>query len=860
MDSTGSSIRVLMVEDDPQDAELAELALENHGLPLTLRVVEDEHRFLAELSRFTPDLILADYRLPNWSGHEALELSLKVCPEIPFIFFSGFLGEELAVDLLRLGAWDYVIKDRPARLGPAVRRALATAAENRALDQARAQAQLAWEALQASEARLRTTLDTLMDPVVVLKALRAPMGQQPADSPMRRWCLECRGRSADDRSPDPRCAHPLMDLTCVDANPVAAALEQRDREALLGSGLLELQSPALTTPEFFTNCCRAIQTGEPVEFEVLADGEGAGERVFSIQAAPLEDGVVVSYQEITDRRRAQRLIVGQRAVYAAIAQGAPLPETLKMIEDLVQTSLPGSRCTVNIADPAADPSEGSQPPAADRPDGQILILDSTGRPLGTLDLTPLTGSKAPSIATAAAQLAAVAVQRARAEEELAYMAGHDVLTGLLNRGQFMDRLGQLLAQSARHELPVTVIYLDVDNFKWINDSLGHSGGDQVLAEVGHRLPNLVRAGDTVARLGGDEFVLCLDRIPTAMEATAFMDRFLKSLSKPFTVDGTEQYIRFSAGLAMSPEEGIGAEELLNQADAALFRAKERRRGSYEWYDEAVQREVLASRELERALRVAVASGQFVVAYQPQIWLDSGTLMGVEALVRWDRPGVGIVGPYEFIPQAERTDLIVDIGEIVLTRACRDMVDWARAGLDVPVISVNVSVRQLLKPTFVATVHQTLAETGLPPEKLCLEITESLILDDVGPIVEALEGLRAVGVQVAIDDFGTGYASMTGLKSLPVDVVKVDTSFVQGMDRDPTDRAIVTAILELAKGLDILAIAEGIETLEQETHLRSLGCPVGQGYRFAHPMCSADLVRWHAEFSLGQQPGEALQMG
>ena len=297
------------------------------------------------------------------------------------------------------------------------------------------------------------------------------------------------------------------------------------------------------------------------------------------------------------------------------------------------------------------------------------------------------------------------------------------------------------------------------------------------------------------------------------------------------------------GIAVGTDKDLDSEELLRRADVAMYRAKERGRSRFEIFNEDLQAKVVERHETEQALRAAVKAGEFSVLYQPLIWLGSGALMGVEALVRWNRPGRGRLLPQEFIAVAEQSEIIVEIGDFVLTQACHDAAEWLRTGVDVPSVSVNVSVRQLMKPSFTQTVTRALDDTGLAPERLCLEITETLMIDEADTLAQKLSELRAIGVRVAMDDFGTGYASLAGLRELPLDIVKVDIRFVQGLHDVRIDRAIVAAVVDLAKELGIVAIAEGVETSEQRSDLLELDCPAAQGFLFSRPIAADDVCDW-----------------
>jgi diguanylate cyclase (GGDEF)-like protein len=421
-------------------------------------------------------------------------------------------------------------------------------------------------------------------------------------------------------------------------------------------------------------------------------------------------------------------------------------------------------------------------------------------------------------------------------DQLAHQAFHDNLTGLANRALLRDRLEHALARSRRSAATVAVLFCDLDGFKMINDTLGHDSGDLLLIEVGARFERSVRDGDTVARLGGDEFAVVLDET-TPDDAAIMAQRVLDALRDPFMVGGREIFVRASIGIADNRADALDADELLCRADIAMYAAKGRGRDRFEIFEPEMQAELAAHHELYGDLRHALQDGQLVLYYQPLINLESRAIESFEALLRWNHPTRGLVGPDDFIPIAEESGLIVDIGRFVLNEACRQAVEWRTTlpGAGDVSIGVNVSSHQLYDDRFVADVERALCETGLPPTSLILELTESTLLSDTTRIHERLDALKRLGVQLAIDDFGTGYSSLSYLHTFPVDFLKIDRTFVSELNQDRSDqgRVMIRSIISIGHNLNLGVIAEGIEETDQLDELRDAGCNTGQGYLFSH---------------------------
>ncbi len=436
-------------------------------------------------------------------------------------------------------------------------------------------------------------------------------------------------------------------------------------------------------------------------------------------------------------------------------------------------------------------------------------------------------------------------ERKTAELQLAHQAMHDALTGLPNRTLFMDRLAHALRRRRRSGTgALAVLFFDIDRFKLINDSLGHAIGDRLLVDVASRVDAVLRPADTVARFGGDEFTVLCEDIAGELEAVAIAQRLVDLFDEPFEIDGREVFLSTSVGIALANgrpgrRASLRPDDLIRDADAAMYRAKDRGKARYELFDTAMRAQALRRLELENALRRAVQRDELLLHLQPEICVGSGGVVGFEALVRWQHPERGLLGPGEFVGLAEETGLIATVGEWVLRRACALAATWPTDRL---VMSVNVSARQLAGGDFAELVATALEETGLTPHALCLELTESAVIESGA--MATLENLKRLGVQLAIDDFGTGWSSLGHLRRFPIDVVKLDRSFVSGLGREAQDASIAAAIISLAHALGLTTVAEGIETDEQLAVLAALGCDLGQGFLFARPApieSFADLV-------------------
>ena len=437
--------------------------------------------------------------------------------------------------------------------------------------------------------------------------------------------------------------------------------------------------------------------------------------------------------------------------------------------------------------------------------------------------------------------------RKAAEELVRYHATHDALTSLPNRTLFDDRLAGALKHSARQGDMVAVLFLDLDRFKIINDTLGHSIGDALLIALSRRLRASVREEDTVARMGGDEFIFVLRGLRSAEDAVKPAQKILEAIRPPFHIHGHELYVTASIGIGLYPGDGLGSDQLLKCADMALYRAKERGRNRVQLYNPALNVRVVEQMVLEKHLRRALEQDQFELVYQPQVALDSGQVVGVEALLRWRHPELGLVSPDDFVPLAEENGLIEPLGLWVLRTACTQYRAWRADHLPGLRLAVNMSARQFQRSGLEARLREVLGETGMDPRALELELTESVLMQEGDSTAALLESLSACGIGLALDDFGTGYSSLSYLKRFPIRRVKIDRSFVRDINTNEGDAALARAVIAMAHGLGVEVLAEGIESLEQLAKLRRYGCDEGQGYFLGRPVVPSEvpqLVRRH----------------
>lgn len=846
-----TNISVLVVEDSDDDCELLLRELKKGGFDPVWRRVETSDSLAEALEQRSWDVIFADYTMPGFSGTRALSMVRGSGSDAPFIFVSGTIGEDIAVAAMRAGAQDYIMKNNLRRLIPALERELRECGARR--KHARVEAKR-----RAAERRYRNILTIAADAVITIdEAQCITLFNQGAE------------RMFDYRAEDIM-GRPLEVLIA----PRFGALLRRHIEEFGRS-----REPA-----------RYLYDQD----QIFGVRHGGAE--FPVEASLsklVEDGrtaYTVILRDITQRKRAEEEVHLLRDVTVAAANADNVDDALQgalqkicehagwtfaqaWLPDLTGRSL---LCHAVYHRPADELrafhaanrnlrlAKGAGLPGRVWDTGEPIWLPDVAREPGLLRVPSARRARlcavlaAPVIAEnkvagvleffAREQRAAdprlmriiaavgahlgTVLQRKRTEERLHHLAHYDPLTNLPNRLLFADRLRQAILEAKRSEQLVGVIFLDVDRFKTINDSLGHGVGDQLLQAIAQRLSACIRACDTVARLAGDEFTFVLTNLSHVQDIERVARSLLDSFSQPFEVAGTELYSSASIGITICPLDDSSVDGLLKNADIAMYRAKERGGSSYEYYAAHMTRRARTRLALENALRRALDREQFELFYQPVVAQPDGAVTGVEVLLRWRHPERGLVAPDEFISVAEETGLIVPIGEWVLRNACQQYRGLGVANLR---LAVNVSLRQFERGRLLQQVNRVLSETHFDPARLDLEITETLLMQDSRRVVQAMRELGAQGMHFSVDDFGTGYSSLAYLKHLPIARVKIDKSFIRDVQSDPNDAAIVNAIISMARNLGLGVVAEGVENADQLRFLRDLGCDEVQGYCFSPPL-------------------------
>lgn len=581
---------------------------------------------------------------------------------------------------------------------------------------------------------------------------------------------------------------------------------------------------------------RVIETGEPdlgVEERRLK-----GEGWLMMSRVPLRDrngniiGVVGASRDISARKRAEELMSAQTKLLQDVARGVDLCSFLKDAQVLLERLLDGRRVSFVV--------DGAQAETFADEAIEFPIFSRDGGRHGTLMTAKAHGEEAGlmEFLSGVAQTVGIAIDRHQDIAHIAYLAEHDALTGLPNRALLDRKLVDLLKKAKRERKCIAVAFVDLDNFKLVNDNLGHAAGDELLKVVAQRISARLGNSGIVSRIGGDEFIIVLEENLDPISER--LRGIVEAISEPLTIDGVEIWVTSSIGVACSGEHGETASELFANADMALYRAKESGRNGIRVFTPAMGEEARNKLTRIEELRRAVERDEFVLHYQPQKDIRTGSVIGVEALVRWQHPTEGLLPPGEFIPLAEETGLIVPLGDIVLRRACLQARDWQDRGLPALRVAVNVSARQFLESSLTHQVASALQAAGLDPQWLELELTESLIMRDVEGAIERMHELKTLGVSFAIDDFGTGYSSLSTLRRFPLSRLKIDRSFIADIPTKTGDMAITSAIVTLGKTLELEVVAEGVETEEQAHFLAGAGCEMFQGYLFARPLPASEV--------------------
>ena len=673
---------------------------------------------------------------------------------------------------------------------------------------------------------------------------------------------------------------------------------------VIGMSDFDFHAPEIAR-EFRADELEVLRSGKPMidKEEYVIESAGITKWLLSTKV-PLRDehgeifGLVGIARDITERKRADTLRDGQAQILEMIAMSTSLGDVLNQLMHLVEAQLTGIFGSVLLLDEdgqtlrhgaapslAAEytkaidgvrigPTVGSCGTAVYHRKAVIVtdimsdplwkdfrhvvephgyrscwstpILAHDGAVLGVFAMYSLSVREPTPVETSlidvTIRIAGIAIERKRAEDRIRFLAHHDALTGLPNRSLLNDRLTQAILQTQRYNPCVSVVFLDLDHFKNINDSLGHDAGDQLLKVIASRMVKAVRATDTVMRLGGDEFIILLadqPENPTVISAT--LNRIRATVAEPVVLEGRTLYITCSMGVATYPADSENPETLVRNADAAMYKAKDAGRDNVQFYTSEMNARIHEKLMLQKEIRDAIVRSEFVLHYQPQVDLRLSRIFAAEALIRWQHPTLGLLSPIKFIPVAEETGLIVQVGDWVLHEACRQNKAWQDQGLPPISVCVNVSARQFREKNLISRVVSALRESGLDAKYLELEITESLIMHDVDQAVATMQALRKLGVQLAIDDFGTGYSSLNALKTFPVARLKIDKSFISNLASNESDKAVAGAVISLGQKLNLKVIAEGVETAEQVEFLRANNCDEIQGYFFSKPIASAALA-------------------
>ncbi|MBI2753458.1 MAG: EAL domain-containing protein [Betaproteobacteria bacterium] len=851
-------LRILLVEDVATDAQIALRELKRAGIALEGRIVDTEETFLRELTAFAPHIILSDFSMPQFDGMSALSLARELAPDTPFIFISGTIGEEYAIRALRNGASDYVLKTNLIRLPPAVERALQEARDRAArLDAERALAverekiasivtslpDVVWSADFSSHRVLYVSpnvteiygqapdeflaRDDLWmqaihrdDQRAVTEAWRELLAGGRFDVEYRivrpdgtiRW-INDRGRLIRNDSGAPeRIDRLARDVTeqVAHRQRIARLSQIRDFIGSINAALIRIRE----RDALFTEVCRiasSIGGLRSALVGMLDEASGdvqwvvlVGESARSIDRSPAS---VRPETEPGQGIVGQSLRTGEPAVWNDIANDPDVRLRKELLAD-------GAR------------SAGSFPLQVEGRSIGVLVLHSSEPGFFDDEEIRLLGEVAANIG--------LALELISKQDRLNYLALYDALTGLPNRTLFRDRLTQALEVERRAQCKLALMLFDIERFKAVNDTFGQHAGDRLLQQIAGGLRAAAGDINRVAHLGGDVFAIMIPSLQDAANvATVLRERAARILEEPFAVEGRELRLKVKAGIAVFPEDGGDADALFRNAEAALKQAK-KTGDRYLFYAPHINARVAERMELEHDLRAAIERREFVLHYQPKVELESRRVVGLEALIRWARPGAGLVPPARLIPVLEQTGMILELGQWVIEEAIATYRKWCDRGMRAPRIAVNVSAVQLRQPDFSSTVRAAIA-AGTQPCGLDLEVTESLLMDNMEEAIRKLREVREMGVGISLDDFGTGYSSLSRLARLPVDTLKIDRVFIQGMADHPDDTSIVTTIISLGRTLNRRVIAEGVETEEQARLLRLLRCDQMQGNIFSPPL-------------------------
>jgi diguanylate cyclase (GGDEF)-like protein/PAS domain S-box-containing protein len=802
-------LNLLYLEDDPADFLLVSRHLQRQGMAANVVRVEDRAALSAALENTCWDVILADYNVPGVQFRDVLALLCAERPNCPVILVSGSLGDEAAVELLKEGLWDFVLKDNLSRLCPAIERGLRDAA-------LRSARQSAERSLQESEERFRLIAATITD-VIWLSDLELRRITYVSPAYESLWQQECAVLYRDPRAF-------IASIHADDVERVTGDLRVATRAGKPFDLTFRVVRPDGTM-------CWVLNRGFP---------------------APSPTGQPTRYvgvaKDVTERHRDEERLRQAATVFESTREGV-------MIADLDNRILAVNKAFTDITgyreNEVLGRSTGINRSGRHTPEFYQAMwssLRNTGQWQGEIWNRCKNGEVYPawlSISTVHDErdrpthyvgVFSDISQIKRSEAQLARLAHYDPLTGLPNRLLLESRLEQAIGRAARHDRRTAVLFIDLDHFKTVNDSLGHVVGDQLLLDVSRRMRERARDEDSLGRFGGDEFLLLLEPIGQSEEAAIVARDILESLEAPFKLsNGNEIFVRASIGISVYPEDGATTGELLRGADVAMYQAKEHGRNRFCFYTADMNEHAMMQLEVEAALRRAMERNEFVLHYQPKADLRTGRIVGAEALIRWQRESGELESPARFIPLAERTGLIVPIGGWVIDTACRQLKVWREGGWPDLKLAINVSGQQFNSGDLAGVVAQALACHGIPPASLELEVTESMLMNDPEQTIATLKALKQTGVKLSLDDFGTGYSSFAYLSRFPIDTLKIDQSFVRDIVSEPEAAMIAVSIIDLAHRMGLNVVAEGVETAAQLGYLKMRHCDEMQGYFFAGPM-------------------------
>jgi diguanylate cyclase (GGDEF)-like protein/PAS domain S-box-containing protein len=946
--SMDKTIRLLLLEDNDNDADLTERELEKSKIDFVAKRAETRTIFLRELNYFKPDVVISDYSMAGFTAKDALELLKQFAPTVPMIVVSGSIDDHKAVDIVRSGAANFVAKTHLCRVVPAVIDALSK-------KRLREERELAAEKIQRSEQQYRALFDSNPDPMWVydLESLRflnvnAAAIAQYGYTHDEFQAMTIRDIRAGENLPDndslritssellnTKAQHCKKDGTVIDVemsfNPIIyggrtarlvavhditernrneATLQESERRFRETLERIQMIALTLDTEANLTFCNHYLLqlTGwSPKEilgknwFELFIPAESREQKAHLYHSNLANGSVATHYEsDIVAKDGTRRTILWNntllrdfRGTVTGISSIGQDISDQKWTEDALRkserryrqlfernlagvyrTTLDGVVLDCNEAFAKSLGYQSVEEIKSHRSqdfyhhprrresflnklqenhvltNSQSLLRRKDGSPLWVLEnVTLMTDEEGKQIIEGTMM---DITDWKLAEERLDYLANYDQITDLPTRLLYTDRLKQAIIDAANHRRLVAVMLVDLDRFKTINDTLGHDAGDLLLRQVAQRLATTVQAGDTVGRTGGDEFTIILRDMENVQQAADMAQKILTTLEKPFRLQGRNYYIGASIGISVYPLDDENVDSLLKNAETAMYKAKHEGRKNYQFFTADMQLTLLKQLSLENNLRHALENNEFRIEYQPKVNLRSGIIVGAEALLKWDHPQLGFVSPTQFIPLAEETGSISAVGEWVLRNACEQCKKWQHSSYQAIRVAVNLSPHQFRQQKLLDRIATILSDTGLSPQFLELEITETVLMQSTPETLQRLRDLKALGIHISIDDFGTGFSSLSYLKQLPIDSLKIDQSFVRDIPSDANDVAITRAIIVLAHTLQLNVIAEGVETSDQLQFLMNENCDEMQGFFFSRPISSEkfhELLRSHVRLTL-----------